>query len=268
MTNIATIAERNLNTQFVDNPNRGFVLGRNEHGHIMQLYWIMGRSEGSQNRVFLADGAKVRTAAADESIVKGDPNLLIYNAIRPYDALTIVTNGDQTDTIFEGFNVKGSVAVSDAFSSALEGRYCEPDAPIFTPRISGVQGTLYKVYLSVLKAEPFVKEVWQNKGEDSGYDKNKFPTVRNTFEVALQPGYGACLTTYMPDSQELPSFEGEPLIMPMQGELEEVMDTFWNKLEPQWRVSLAGRVIDPKLHNARVEIINAKQEIYDTTHQE
>ncbi len=270
MKTIATIAEENLNTHFVDNPNRGLVLGLDEAGNMMQLYWIMGRSSGSQNRVFLVEpdayteGERVKTAAADESIVDGDPKLLIYNAMRSIEGAHVVTNGDQTDTIMvsepEVPRMDESIIPEDFFA-ALGMRYCEPDSPIFTPRISGMQRVSEpdKVYLSVLKADPFARNTPEK------YDKNSFPTLRNGFERGISPGYGLCLTTYMPGSQELPSFEGEPLIMPVRGDLEEVMDTFWNKLEPQWRVSLVGKMITPSGVTTIADPINAKQEIYETT---
>ncbi len=236
------LAQKNMETRFVDNPCRGIVLGLcHENGKQMQIYWIMGRSENSQNRIFVGENGILRTEAADPSKVK-DPSLIIYNAMRfnGYNGAHVVSNGDQTDTLYDGFKHR---CKPGRFRKALAKRYCEPDAPVFTPRISGYQhpASANMVFLSILKADQAAKEAWLEKGKESGYNPNEFPTARYFFESPVSRGFGYCLTTYKEGtSKTLDSFEGEPFIVPLKGSLEEAMGSFWNRLEQQWRVSLGG----------------------------
>lgn len=293
------LAEQNIEERFVDNPCRGIVLGMNEEGELIQLAWIMGRSPNSQNRVYVVDEKNgiLRTEAADPSKVE-DPRLIIYNAMRMIGKRYIVSNGDQTDTIYSSISdnlMKGvdSISPYDLYKAAvfdevgvdiptivfnaLTKRYCEPDAPIFTPRISGYQydGKQNKVYLSILKASPYAKEKWletieKNNLKKEGFrgegmsekevnetfnytinkmselDYKKFPTLRYFCELVVPDGFGYCLTTYKPGSKTLDSFEGEPFVVPLKGELEEIMQTFWKKLEPEWKVALGGKSITGK----------------------
>jgi hypothetical protein len=254
MSTLREIAERNLQEHLRDNPCRGIVLGLGEAGQQMQVSWIMGRSPNSQNRVYTVQEelGLMKTEAADPSKVK-DPSLIIYNVMRSYSPVHIASNGDQTDTAIEA--ARSCDMNISYFFKALNSRFCEPDAPNFTPRITGYQGTrwLDLVALSVLKAEPFHRAEWIEREAQikSGasvthrYDRNQFPTVHDQFIRTVSPGFGYMLTTYMPGSKELPSFQGEPLLVPMRGTLEDAMQTFWNALEPEWRVSVGGREIMP-----------------------
>lgn len=264
------LAEKNMRTRFVQNPCRGIVIGMNNLGRVVQMSWIMGRSENSQNRVYVVkkeDGV-VRTEAADPSKVK-DPRLIIYNAMLSKDCFGlahIVSNGDQTDTIADSFGM--SDVHFGTFVQALEHRHCEPDAPIFTPRISGYvhydSGVEY-AHMSILKADPVARKLWLDAIERNGLKPSdfpnadefnrkvsesstlhyqRFPTLHQFFKLPLRLGFGYCLTTYQPGfPQELRSFEGEPFLVPLPHSLEENMNLFWHELNPDWRVSLAGKEI-------------------------
>lgn len=245
MTTLNEIAQKNLREHLKDNPCRGIVVGLGENGKQMQVSWIMGRSENSQNRVYVVQDRILKTEAADPSKVK-DPSLIIYNVMRSMQDIYVVSNGDQTDIVCNAINL--------GFFRALEKRYCEPDAPNFTPRITGCQDLRQKyiVGVSLLKAEPFAKAQWieteeKIKGGDitrvHKYNKQEFPTIHDEFRRAVEPGFGYMLTTYMPGSKELPSFQGEPLLVPIRGSLEDSMQAFWSALEPDFRVAVGGREI-------------------------
>ena len=274
MAKLIEIANENLQTHLVDNPCRGVVVGINDAGVPMQLSWIMGRSPNSQNRVYVVEDDVMRTEPADASKVL-DPRLIIYNAMRSIYGAHVVTNGHQTDDVIRKIDFLDRIGNlylglgkgAEKFWEAMNDRFCEPDPTIFTARISGYQdtGNLGRVYLSVVKAEPFAREHWIRTLEESGLKKEdfpdadafnkgigrlaglnheEFPTLRDRFERPVQLGFGYMLTTYMPGSKELPAFHGEPVLVPMQGSLDDVMHTFWEALEPEWRVSLGGRTIE------------------------
>jgi len=257
---LAEIAEENMQTRFKDNPCRGIVLGMNQEGAKIQIAWIMGRSDHSQNRVYVHDTAIVRTEAHDPSKLD-DPSLIIYTVIRSARDAHIVSNGDQTDTLADAMDVRSTRP--EVFRSALDMRFCEPDGPTFTSRIAGyLKPGDDSAYLAILKADPIAKQHWIHaatqppadfpSGEDfrtevsktAGLDHHQFPTIRQYSELPLSPGIGYCLTTYKPGSKNLPSFEGEPFLVPMEGTLDTIMKTFWDVLEPQWRVALCGKVIE------------------------
>ncbi len=276
VTGVAKLAEINLTSRFLDNPHRGLVLSLSSGAVPRQFSWVMGRSPNSQNRLYVVQGDILRTEAADPAKVE-DPRLIIYNAMKmtrvPPRSFYIVSNGDQTDSVDTMCTSLDSPEAGVAFTYALRSRHCEPDAPTFTPRITGVQESdhLEIAYFSVLKADPFAREAWlttintyglkkddyrqagmsesqvteafnQAVGEKCGLNHHEFPTIRNFFEVPLHPGFGVCLTTYMPGSKELPSFEGEPFPVVLGEEtLEETMQSLWNRLAPEWRVALGGR---------------------------
>ncbi len=270
MDNLEQIAQQNMETRFVDNPCRGIVLGMNAEGMLVQLAWTMGRSEGSQNRVYTVIENKIlRTEAADPKKVLGDPNLLLYNTMNNYKEAHLIGNGNQTDTIYNQFEKEG--ISPESFVKALSSRHCEPDASTFTPRISGYQQVGEdKAYISILKADPIARGWWfftidRNKLKPSDFKSNKefvaeaaklsglnpeeFPTIRNFYELNLKPRSGYCITTYkQKTSKTLDSFEGEPFLVPIMGSspysLFETMEIFWEKLEPQWRVSLGGKIIN------------------------
>ena len=217
-------------------PGRGIIAGKSEDGkYAVSAYWTMGRSAGSRNRIFVSsnDGDAgtevIRTKAFDESLIAGDPSLIIYAAVRQLGKKTIVTNGDQTDTISEGLK-KGLT-----FEQSLRSRKYEHDAPNYTPRISslldlegGVDGG-YAYSLSILKS-------------DCGNGDN---TLRFTYTYDNpQNGEGHYIHTYMGDGNPLPSFEGEPVKVKISGSIKEFADEIWNSLNADNKVSLFVRFID------------------------
>ena len=214
-------------------PGRGIVIGRSEDGKRAAIaYFIMGRSENSRNRVFMAQGGGIRTQAFDESKLT-DPSLIIYSPVRTYENKTIVTNGDQTDTIYDGFE-KGR-----SFADSLCLREFEPDGPNYTPRISGlieIYNDNFRYSMSILKS-------------DNG---NPESCLRYFFyyENPL-PGEGRFLHTYERDGNPLPSFEGEPKRVEIKGDLDEFTESIWDSLDADNKVSLFTRFID--LENGKFE---------------
>jgi IMP cyclohydrolase len=217
-------------------PGRGIVLGMTPDAQsLVQIYWIMGRSENSRNRIFVAEGTSVKTKAFDESKCT-DPSLIIYYPARTVERAHVVTNGDQTDTIRDALGSGGS------FISALDTREFEPDAPNFTPRISGItdQGDpLYAYRLSILRAIP-----------GGGCARFHF-----SYEKAL-PGFGHCIHTYAHDGNPLPPFEGEPYPVPIGKTIDEIATQYWNTLNAENRISLMVKTISAKSGESRVTIIN------------
>jgi IMP cyclohydrolase len=223
------LAQANFSRHLVANPypGRGLVLGRAESGASwLQVYWIMGRSDNSRNRVFVADGSELRTEAADPAKL-ADPTLIIYEAMLELPGAYLVSNGDQTRTAFDVMEAGGR------FEDALEMREREPDAPNYTPRISGLIDLRLSppsIALSILKA--------------SAADPSL--TDRTTFRPAPPPpGFGLGLTTYQGDGNPLPSFGGEPLWLPLAGPPDEIADTYWGALDRANRVALAVKEISP-----------------------
>ena len=215
-------------------PGRGIIAGKSADGkYAVSAYWTMGRSAGSRNRVFVTDTENgtevVRTKPFDESLIAGDLSLIIYAAVRELGKKTIVTNGDQTDTIFEG--LKSGLT----FEQSLRSRKYEHDAPNYTPRISslldlegGVDGG-YAYSLSILKS-------------DCGNGDN---TLRFTYTYDNPvAGEGHYIHTYMGDGNPLPSFEGEPVKVKISGSIKEFADEIWNSLNADNKVSLFVRFID------------------------
>ena len=193
-------------------PGRGIVLGRSEDGtKAVAAYFIMGRSENSRNRIFVEEGEGIRTQAFDPSKLT-DPSLIIYAPVRVLDNKTIVTNGDQTDTIYEGME-KGLT-----FEQSLRSREFEPDAPNYTPRISGVmeiENGTYSYSLSILKS---------NNGDPSCCNRYTF-----SYENSAA-GEGHFIHTYMHDGNPLPSFEGEPKLAAIPNDMEKFTNMLWNNL--------------------------------------
>ena len=219
-------------------PGRGIVMGRSADGRkAVTGYFIMGRSENSRNRIFVSDGEGIRTQAFDESKLT-DPSLIIYAPVRVLDNETIVANGDQTDTIYEGFE-KGLT-----FELALRSRKFEPDAPNYTPRISGVMMVAddkYDYQMSILKS---------NNGDP-------LECCRYTFLYDNpKAGEGHFIHTYMCDCDPLPSFEGEPKLVNIDGEIDEFTDMLWNSLNEENKVSLFVRYIDIKTGEYETKIMN------------
>jgi hypothetical protein len=208
-------------------PGRGIVVGKSEDGkHAVAAYWTMGRSAGSRNRVFVEDGDGIRTQAFNPALIAGDASLIIYSAVRIFKNKTIVTNGDQTDTIFEGLS-KGL-----SFEQSLCSRKYEHDAPNYTPRISSIlnfDSGKYDYALSILKS-------------DSGNPEN---TLRFSYAYDNPVnGQGHYIHTYMGDGNPLPSFEGEPVKVKISGKIDEFADEIWNSLNEENKVSLFVRYID------------------------
>ena len=205
-------------------PGRGIILGKSEDDRAVFAYFIMGRSTNSRNRVFEVSNDDIRTKAFDESLLS-DPSLIIYSPVRVLGKKIIVTNGDQTDTIYEYLKDKKT------FEDALYTRTFEPDAPNFTPRISGlidIESGL-KLKLSILKSD---------EGDESqslrffyNYDNPK-------------PGEGFLIHTYKENSDPLKSFEGEPIKVSLKGSIDEFCNSLWNSLNTDNKISLAVRYID------------------------
>ena len=220
---------------------RGIIIGKSADGKkAVTAYFIMGRSENSRNRVFVAEGNAMRTKAFDESKMT-DPHLIIYYPVRVLGNKTIVTNGDQTDTIYEGMDKQMT------FEQSLRCREFEPDAPNYTPRISGVmhvEGGNYNYAMSILKS---------NNGN---------PDSCLRFTYAYQnpaAGEGRFIHTYMHDGDPLPSFEGEPKVVAIEGDIDSFTDMVWNSLNEDNKVSLFVRFIDIETGEYETRIMNKNQ---------
>ncbi len=218
-------------------PGRGILLGMSEDGQkAVMAYFIMGRSENSRNRIFVADGEGIKTKAFDESKMV-DPSLIIYAPVRKVGPVTVVTNGDQTDTVVD-FLQKGRT-----FEEALRTREFEPDAPNYTPRISGMirleQGKfIYK--LSILKS---------HLGRPDS-------CLRFFYEYTPIAGQGHFIHTYEKDGNPLPSFTGEPVPVSLDGNLDHFTKTVWESLDKENKVSLFTRYIDRSTGESESRIVN------------
>lgn len=219
-------------------PGRGIVIGKTPDGtRAVTAYFIMGRSENSRNRVFVEDGEGIRTQAFDPGKLS-DPSLIIYAPVRVLGNKTIVTNGDQTDTIYEGMDKQLT------FEQSLRSREFEPDAPNYTPRISGVlhiENGHYNYAMSILKS---------NNGN---------PDACNRYTFAYEnpvAGEGHFIHTYMHDGNPLPSFEGEPKLVDIQDDMDTFTDMLWNSLNPDNKVSLFVRYIDIATGAYETKIVN------------
>ena len=219
-------------------PGRGIILGRSEDGtKAIAAYFIMGRSENSRNRVFVEDGEGIKTQAFDPAKLK-DPSLIIYAPVRVLDNKTIVTNGDQTDTVYDGMK-KGLT-----FEQSLRCREFEPDSPNFTPRISGlmeIENGKYAISLSILKSD---------NGDDSGCNRYVF-----SYENP-KAGIGRFIHTYGKDGNPLPSYEGEPTPVELKGNIDELTDSIWNSLNSENKVSLFVRYIEISTGKTETRIVN------------
>jgi IMP cyclohydrolase len=219
-------------------PGRGIVLGRSADGaRLLQLYWIMGRSANSRNRRFVADGGRLRTEPLDAAAMQ-QPALVIYTAMDAMDQHHVVSNGDHTDTIVQF--LRGG----RDYRAALRTRAHEPDAPHHTPRIAGgIRALEGDAWLAIVKADP---------GEPRR-------SIRQYFEYeALPPGWGWYLSTYAGNGEPLPSFAGEPRPLPLAGEPAALLAALWARLNPQNRVAMALKCIDPAGGPATLHIVNAR----------
>lgn len=217
---------------------RGIVIGKSADGtKAMIAYFIMGRSENSRNRIFKENGdGEVTIYPYDESKVE-DPSLIIYSPVRTYENNLIVTNGDQTDTIYDG------LTEGKSFSESLKEREFEPDAPNFTPRISGMvtfEKGDFTYQMSILKS-----------ADEDGSACNRF-----TFDYASVAGVGHFIHTYVTDGNPLPTFVGEPERAEMPNELEDFVEDIWNNLDERNKISIYGRSVDLLSGKVKKMIIN------------
>lgn len=228
-------------------PGRGIVIGRSADGTKAAIaYFIMGRSVNSRNRIFVTDGEGIRTQAFDPAKLS-DPSLVIYAPVRVYvpgdgqENDTIVTNGDQTDTIYDGLE-KGLT-----FEQSLRIREFEPDGPNYTPRISGLvhlQDGEFDYSMSILKS---------NEGDPSCCNRYTF-----TYDNPAA-GEGHFIHTYMHDGDPLPSFQGEPKTVAIEGDIDSFADMLWESLNQENKVSLFVRFIDIATGRYETRILNKNQ---------
>lgn len=234
MNMLSLANELNSNTY----PGRGIIIGKTKDGKkAVTAYFIMGRSNNSRNRVFVEEGEGIRTQAFDSSKLE-DPSLIIYAPVRILGNKIIVTNGDQTDTIYEGMDKQLT------FEQSLRTREFEPDAPNYTPRISGimhVENGKYNYAMSILKS---------NNGN---------PKACNRYTFAYEnpvAGEGHFIHTYMHDGNPLPSFEGEPKLVEINGDIDEFTNMVWTNLNEDNKVSLFVRFIDIETGEYETRIVN------------
>lgn len=219
-------------------PGRGILIGRSaDEKKAVIAYFIMGRSVNSRNRIFVTEGEGIRTQAHDPAKL-ADPSLVIYAPVRVQGRYTIVTNGDQTDTVYDGLE-KGMT-----FEQALRCREYEPDAPNYTPRISGlvhIEDGKYDYAMSILKS---------NDGD---------PDCCNRYTFSYDhpaPGEGRFIHTYMHDGDPLPSFCGEPKKVAIEREIDGLTETIWESLNADNKVSLFVRYIDIETGKYETRIVN------------
>ena len=222
-------------------PGRGIVIGRSADGKkAVTAYFIMGRSENSRNRIFVEDGEGIRTQAFDPSKLT-DPSLIIYAPVRVLGNKTIVTNGDQTDTLYEGMDHQLT------FEQSLRSREFEPDAPNYTPRISGVmhvENGSYSYAMSILKS---------NNGDPSACNRYTFAYSN------CVAGEGHFIHTYKCDGNPLPSFEGEPKLVAIPDDIDAFTELLWSSLNADNKVSLFVRYIDIETGSYESRIVNKNQ---------
>lgn len=219
-------------------PGRGIVVGVTpDKKKAAAAYFIMGRSVNSRNRVFVEDGEGIRTEAFDPSLLE-DPSLIIYAPVRVFGKDTIVTNGDQTDTIYE------RMSQGMTFEQSLRVREFEPDGPNYTPRISAILHTegKFSFEMSILKS---------NNGD---------PDCCNRYTFSYdnpKAGEGRFIHTYMQDGNPLPTFEGEPTVVTIStNDLDEFTEIVWNSLNEDNKISLFTRFIDLETGKVETKIIN------------
>lgn len=232
MSDIETLLKEN------SYPGRGIIIGRTPDGKkAVTAYFIMGRSENSRNRVFVEDGEGIRTQAFDPSKLT-DPSLIIYAPVRVLGNKLIVTNGDQTDTIYN------LMKEGQTFEEALRTREFEPDGPNYTPRISGVLEFAngdFDFSMSILKSD----------------DGDASACNRYTFAYSNPiAGKGRFIHTYMTDGNPLPSFTGEPELVNVCDDIDEYTNLLWSSLNADNKVSLFVRYIDLATGRYETKIVN------------
>lgn len=242
--------ERNITTETAENmlflrentyPGRGFIMGRSPDGEsIVQVYWLMGRSDNSRNRKLVQEGSVVKTVPIDEKKVT-DPSLIIYNAMREEDDRYVVSNGKQTDTIF---NAEKHLGIG--FREAMFEWAYEPDAPNYTPRITAMydrfaSGRQPAFQIAILSRSLLGECVRAH------YD----------YEV-LRRRYGYCIHTYDEDGDPLPSFSRHPYLMQIESRIpQRIAMQFWTMLDPENRIAIVAKVINHDTGKSHVHIINA-----------
>ena len=232
--------KKNLAQELSSNsyPGRGIILGTSDDGkYAVGAYFIMGRSVNSRNRVFVEEGDGIRTQAFDESKLS-DPSLIIYAPVRVLGCRTIITNGDQTDTLYV------AMSQGQSFEQSLRCREFEPDAPNYTPRISGcmnVKDGVYRYALSILKS---------NNGNPDSVNRYDFHYTKPV------SGEGRFIHTYMCEGDPLPSFEGEPKLVEISGNIDEFTNMLWDNLNEENKVSLFVRYIDINTGEVESRIVN------------
>ena len=216
---------------------RGIIIGKTPDGSkAVAAYFIMGRSANSRNRIFTERGGAVYTEPFDASKVE-DPSLIIYAAIREYENNLIVTNGDQTDTIYDGMES------GIGFCKALSTREFEPDAPNLTPRISGMltfdEGD-FTYIMSILKS----------------IDPEGSACARYSFDYPAKAGLGHFLHTYVCDGDPIPTFRGEPERIAIPDSIDELTERVWNALDSDNKISLYVRTVDLSTGEVENRLIN------------
>ena len=231
------IADRIRGNSYV---GRGIVLGLSEDGEkAVAAYFIMGRSANSRNRIFTVKQGEVFTEPFDAAKVE-DPSLIIYAALRQFENRLIVTNGNQTDTIYEG------LAAGKTFSETLESRCFEPDRPNFTPRISGaftLDAEKPRYEMSILKS----------------VDAEGSDCARYTFSYPAKPGLGHFIHTYVCDGSPIPTFQGEPERICVGNDIDALTAELWENLDADNKISLYVRTVELRTGRMEERLINKNQ---------
>jgi IMP cyclohydrolase len=240
----ATLAESNFRwLEKNEYPGRGLVAGLDDtSSHLVQVYWIMGRSENSQNRVFSNKAGRLYTEAANPKLVK-DPSLIIYNAMLESSSRRdfIVSNGTQTDAVTK------TIESGAAMEHALRQQMYEPDSPNYTQRITGISSRADAVSVQLF--------IQRKSRFGDGCDR-----VSYRYDE-LGAGYGFCITTYAGDGTPLPSFRDDPRLMPLTGSMKDIASSYWAALNVRNRVSLAVKFIDIAEGSSTLHIINQYKKV-------
>ncbi|OGH04071.1 MAG: hypothetical protein A2W22_00210 [Candidatus Levybacteria bacterium RBG_16_35_11] len=224
-------------------PGRGIVMGFDAEGKTaIQIYWVMGRSKNSRNRKLVLKDGVVKTVPFRKRLVE-DPSLIIYNAMRSINGAHIVTNGHQTDALFEG--IKNEEHFPDVLSQWSE----EPDKPNYTPRISGI---VFPKKTSAWSGDTSSMVFSEIRRSRSGQTIHEY----YPYNSGILPGFGKCIHTYEGDGKPLPSFRGNPYSVLLEGSIDQIAKTYWDLLDKNNRVALAVKTIDLESGDVDYRIIN------------
>jgi len=219
-------------------PGRGIIIGLTpDKKNYVQIYWIMGRSKNSRNIIFVEENGYLKNEIYDEKLVK-DTSLILYYSMKNFKDKHIISNGDQTETIFK------YIKNGKNFEKALGTRYFEPDGPNFTPRISGI---LFNEKNEFTYKLSLIKSIDNNKNYCAKYFFN--------YESAI-PGYGHFISTYIDDGNPLPSYNGEPKILPIFNNMTDNLKKYWDLLNKDNRISIAVKYINIENKSFSYKIIN------------